>query len=194
MSQTEFLRQLKAYGLENDIPNISENNAKIIRGFLRKKQSKKVLEIGMANAYSTIHFAEEIAEWDGEIYSFEISIPGFSQAQENIKKSGLKNIHTFHQNFLHSPVEKLAPFDTVFIDARKSEYKQYIIEIQKYITDDALIIIDDVIKWKHKMPDFYEYMEMQNIFSYEIIQTDPDDGIMVIWGKNTKLQETKVQK
>lgn len=40
-------------------------------------------------------------------------------------------------------------------------------------------MIDDVIKFRHKMENLYEYLGENNIV-YEILQIDEDDGIMMI--------------
>jgi len=44
---------------------------------------------------------------------------------------------------------------------------------------EAIIIIDDVIKFRYKMESLYEYVASENI-DYKIIQIDSDDGIMII--------------
>jgi hypothetical protein len=44
---------------------------------------------------------------------------------------------------------------------------------------NAIIIIDDVIKFRFKMESLYEYLNTENI-KYEVIQIDDDDGIMII--------------
>lgn len=63
MDREEFLKDLKTYGLKNNIPNISLENAQFLREILKKKQVKNILEIGSANGYSTIHFASELEKW-----------------------------------------------------------------------------------------------------------------------------------
>jgi len=60
MDREEFLRELKIYGEENDIPNISRENAKFLRELIRKNNTQSLLEIGSANGYSTINFAIEL--------------------------------------------------------------------------------------------------------------------------------------
>ncbi len=47
------------------------------------------------------------------------------------------------------------------------------------LSPGGMIIIDDVIKYRWKMDGFYEYLDSLEI-QYEVIQTDPDDGIMII--------------
>lgn len=60
IDRVQFLNELKVHGIKNNIPNISLQNACFLRGILRKKKVKKLLEIGSANGYSTIHFACEL--------------------------------------------------------------------------------------------------------------------------------------
>ncbi len=57
---SEILKELKSYGIKNTIPNISEENAKFLRKILKQHEIKHVLEIGTANGYSTLHFAQEL--------------------------------------------------------------------------------------------------------------------------------------
>lgn len=47
------------------------------------------------------------------------------------------------------------------------------------LTSDGIIIIDDAIKYRWKMDGFHEYLEEQGIV-YALVQTDEDDGVMVI--------------
>ena len=52
---------------------------------------------------------------------------------------------------------------------------------------DGIMIIDDVIKYRWKMDGFHEYLEGLGV-SYEIIQTDEDDGVMFV---KKMISETK---
>ena len=60
MNRGDFLNKLKTYGEENNIPNISLDNARFLRELIRNNNTKHLLEIGSANGYSTIHFADEL--------------------------------------------------------------------------------------------------------------------------------------
>lgn len=40
------------------------------------------------------------------------------------------------------------------------------------------MVVDDVVKFKSKMEDFYGLLADSGI-PYEIVMTDPDDGVMV---------------
>jgi predicted O-methyltransferase YrrM len=70
-------------------------------------------------------------------------------------------------------------YDLVYIDAMKREYLQYLLLSLPKMTPDALIIIDDVEKFRDKMLDLYQFIDKNNI-KYTVYQTDVDDSIMVI--------------
>jgi predicted O-methyltransferase YrrM len=67
----------------------------------------------------------------------------------------------------------------IFIDGRKSETLIYLKKILPYIHNNTHIIIDDVIKFKEKMLDCYDFLDKSNI-EYKIEQLDSDDGILII--------------
>jgi predicted O-methyltransferase YrrM len=60
MDRQEFLKTLKKYGEENDIPNVSPENAIFLRKLIKENNTQHLLEIGSANGYSTIQFADEL--------------------------------------------------------------------------------------------------------------------------------------
>lgn len=85
MDRNTFLRNLKKHGIENDIPNISEKNAYFLRTMLEKNQVKNMLEIGTANGYSTIQFADILEKNTGHITTIEFSENSYQKAKENFE-------------------------------------------------------------------------------------------------------------
>lgn len=47
------------------------------------------------------------------------------------------------------------------------------------MTPDAMIVIDDVEKFRDKMEDLYKYLHIHNI-PYQLEKTDSDDSIMLL--------------
>lgn len=72
-------------------------------------------------------------------------------------------------------------FDLIFIDGRFVRTLPFYLESIKLLNKWWHIIIDDVIKYRYKMEDFYEYLE-KNDLKYEVKQLDSDDGVMVLRG------------
>ncbi len=65
----------------------------------------------------------------------------------------------------------------------KREYLDYLLLSIPKMTPDALIVIDDVEKFRDKMENLYFWLHKHDI-SYTLEKTDIDDSIMIIEGKN----------
>ena len=74
-------------------------------------------------------------------------------------------------------------FDFIFIDAMKREYLDYLILSIPKLKRDALIVIDDVEKFRPKMENLYSFLHEKSIL-YHLEKTDPDDSIMIIERKD----------
>lgn len=70
-------------------------------------------------------------------------------------------------------------FEVIFIDGAFRMTREFYDLSVPLLSTGGIIIIDDVIKYRWKMDGFYEYLDSLGV-KYEVIQTDPDDGIMVI--------------
>lgn len=187
----EKLNILKKHGIKNNIPNISYEIGMFLNMLIKNKKIKNVLEIGTANGYSTIWMAEALKETNGLITTFEVSIPSFKEATSNFSNFKLnKYINSLFCDFLEYNFKKLKNknkktklFDLIFIDGQKNKTLNFFNKAKKLIKKDSIIIVDDVIKFKSKMSEFYNYIEKQNEFYYLVIPIDIDDGIMLITKK-----------
>lgn len=176
------LKELRSKCQKRNIPIISVATEKFLAKMLQKYQPKVCLEIGGAVGYSGIFMAEIIKQRWGNIYSFEISYPGYREWRYNAMAHQTPNLVSYPFNILHVALENLLPkksADFVFVDAQKSEYWAYLAKIENIIDKKTVIIIDDVIKYHHKLTLLYEYLEKKQII-YKIIKLDEDDGIMII--------------
>lgn len=70
-------------------------------------------------------------------------------------------------------------FDFIFIDGAFRMTREFFDLSCPLLTPKGIVIIDDAIKYRWKMEGFHEYLEKRGI-SYELVQTDEDDGVMVI--------------
>jgi len=180
MNIEQFLKELKEYGIKNDVPNISLANANFIRNLIKEKNIQNVLELWTANGYSTIHMWIELQKNGWKITGIEISEPSYNQAIENVNIVWLENtIKIIKWDAMELIPNLKEKYDMIFIDSMKKWYKDCLKLVQNKLTDDGIIILDDVIKFKHKMINLYDYLEESNI-KYEVISIDEDDGIMTI--------------
>lgn len=175
-----FLRELKKHGIENEIPNISEVNARFLRDLIKIKKVKNMLEIGTANGYSAINFALELKNMGGKLTTIEFSKLSYDVALENFQKAQVsETINALNGNALDIIPALDETYDFVFIDGMKRRTKDFLELVWDKVEDEGIIIVDDVIKFREKMVGFWEYLE-ENKILYNIIPIDVDDGIVMI--------------
>lgn len=180
LSRTEFLYKLKSFGEEFGIPNISWTGVAVLEFFLHLLQPKKVLEIGAANGFSGMIMAKELEKWGGNLLTTEISIPSFHTAQKNFDAASFQNIEIRLGDALQTINENDAPFDMIFIDGQKSWTHKFFAFAETMLSDNGVIVVDDVRKFPDKMQSFWNFLEREKhkwIF-FEV--KDGDDGILVI--------------
>lgn len=181
MKEKEFLEELKNHWIKNDIPNISFTNAKFLRDLIKIKKVKNMLEIGTANWFSTINFAIELKSlWYWKITTIEFSPNSHWEALKNFKNAWVDDvINPLLWNALDIIPKLKEKYDFVFIDGMKKRSKDFLELVWNKTKKWGIIIIDDVIKFKHKMLSLYDYIE-ENKIEHNIIPIDEDDGIMMI--------------
>lgn len=181
MNIDNFLEDLKIFWVENDIPNISLKNARFLRDLIKISKTKNMLEIWMANWFSTINFAIELKKNDGKITTIDFSPNSYEMALLNFEKSGFKDfINPILWNALDEiPKLENESFDFVFIDAMKKRSLDFFKLSFPKLKNWWILIIDDVIKFKEKMWWLESYLKEKNII-YNILPIDLDDGILMI--------------
>lgn len=176
---TQYLQILKNSGIERKIPNISEGNAEFIKNIIRRHNPKRILEIGTANGYSTLQFSLAANE-EATIVTIEYAWNAHIEAVEHFKNCKKKNISAIWWDAkCIIPILVDDYFDFLFIDAMKREYLVYLLLSIPKLKKDAIIIIDDVEKFRDKMENLYSYLD-ENDIKYTIEKTDTDDGIMIL--------------
>jgi len=180
IDQEKFLKELKKHWIENDIPNISETNAKFIRDLIKIQNTKNMLEIWTANWFSAINFAFELRNTWWKLTTIEFSKLSFDKAIKNFEESQVLDIITpINWNALDEIPKLVDIYDFVFIDWMKRRTKDFLELVWNKVDKGWIIIIDDVIKFREKMIWLWEYLENNNI-KYNIIPIDIEDWILMI--------------
>ena len=175
-----FLEEIYKKGQRDNVPNISQANARFLREIIQKNKIQNMLEIGTAHAYSTLHFAEELQYSWWKIDTIDVSQVAYEVAQEHIERSGLsESITQYFWDALEIIPLLEESYDFIFIDGLKQASLDFLKLSLTKITSWGIIIIDDVIKFRHKMENLYTYIE-ENQINHSIVPIDEDDGVMII--------------
>jgi len=196
--EQDELKNIEKKANQNHIPIIDKKTANILKTIVLIKKPKLILEIGTAIGYSTLWLAEYSPQYS-EIVTIERNEELLNLASKNIKDFGYKD----KVKFKCGQAEEIIPyfrrkFDLVFIDAAKGQYLNLFKKVQEKISDNGIIICDNVFykglvrknkKLTHKirtivvnMRDFLHYLEENDDFKTDII--DLADGISISRRRN----------
>lgn len=181
MNRANFLKELREYGIKNTIPNISDCNAQFIKDLINIANTKNMLEIGTANGFSWIHFADQLEKTWWKLVTIDFSEKSYKEAKQNFIIAWVDNIikSIFWNALDEIPKFDDNSFDFIFIDGMMRRTVDFLQLSWPKLKPWAIIIIDDVIKFKDKMTGFYEYLAEEKII-YNVLPIDHDDWIMMI--------------
>jgi len=176
------MQDLRGKAQNNNVPIIKPNIEKAILEYISVYNPKFVVEVWTAVWYSTLVIAKAIEYIGGTITTFEVSYPSYREALSNFKKyNQTHNITSYHLDPLKIDIAKLLTnkkIDFLFIDAMKKEYLNFYERFSPFLADNAIVIFDNIFKFKDKLDSLYVFLE-KNQINYQLFPMDWD-WIMVI--------------
>ena len=140
-----LLRELEEYANEHNVPIVHKEVSELLKVLLKIQKPKRILEVGCAIGYSSILFASVLDE-DVEIITVERNEKMIEKAKENIKLAGFeKNITILEGDAEEILKEVEGPFDMIFMDAAKGQYKLFYDMIIDKLRVDGLLISDNIL-------------------------------------------------
>lgn len=107
--------------------------------------AKRVLEIGMFTGYSALSMAEGLPT-GGELYTCDIDPKAIAFAKKYFERSPHGSKITVKEGPALESIKQLkAPFDLVFIDADKENYKNYYEAVLPLVRTGGVILVDNVL-------------------------------------------------
>lgn len=178
-----YLKALRVYGIEHDIPNVTDEVGMLLYMMVKLRRPKHILEIGCANGYSTIYLAEAARLVGARVITVDHSAPTFAEAQKNLKDVSLDSHVDFHFGDarlvlpdLHSPEH----FDFVFVDGQKASYVDFWNLIKNRLRPGAVLVWDDMLAFQNKTASFSEATANLSGFDQLLIPIDENDGVLLM--------------
>lgn len=138
----ELFPAIHRYAIDNRVPIIDSDALNVVKQYIAIKGVKNILEIGTAIGYSALHFAS--AAEGVQVTTIEKDEASHDIANQNIAASSYKNnIKTILADAKDAELGS-AQFDFLFIDASKGNNQLFFDKYKEYLTDDALIIVDNI--------------------------------------------------
>ncbi|MGL4740708.1 MAG: O-methyltransferase [Sarcina sp.] len=139
------LKELEEFAIQNHVPIIQKEGAKLLELMVTMHKPKKILELGTAIGYSSI-LMNKATQGECFITSIERDEEMIKYATENIKKYGYDSKIKILQGDCLEHLENLdGKFDMIFMDAGKGHYNHFLPHCLRLLSENGIIISDNVL-------------------------------------------------
>jgi caffeoyl-CoA O-methyltransferase len=150
-----LLQQIKS--ADTDQLAVSEEDGRFLRVIIATSGAKRVLEVGGAYGYSAVWMGLGLRYTGGRLTTIEYDPARAKSATENVKKAGLADIVTVVPGDAFKEIPKLeGPFDVVFLDAWKRDYKRFLDLLLPRLKPGGLFLAHNVVNKQAEMRDFLD--------------------------------------
>jgi caffeoyl-CoA O-methyltransferase len=134
---------------------VSEEDGRFLRVLIGATGARRVLEIGAASGYSAIWMGLGVRQTGGHLTTIEYDPVRAKEAADNIRRAGLQDVVTVVAGDAFTAIPTLeGPFDLVFLDAWKPDYKKFFDLAFPKVRPGGLFLAHNVINKRDEMPDF----------------------------------------
>jgi predicted O-methyltransferase YrrM len=165
------LREIEEMGKRSFIPSIGPVKGRILAEVVRDLKPRKILEIGALYGYSAILIAKN-SPAGAEITTVEKSPEHARITEQNVERAQLENQIKVIQGDAMEILPKLpGPFDLVFLDAEKSQYRDYLNAVENKLHQGTVIVADNVGVFKDQMTNYLNYVRNTGRYKSHTVDT-----------------------
>jgi predicted O-methyltransferase YrrM len=164
-SLRQLLLELERFGKENDaragsrgekLLNITPETGELLSILIQATMSRRVLEIGTSNGYSTLWLAEAVRGVSGSVVTVEVATARAEMARHNLERAGLSSwvrmevmdaAEVFRQ-------QAACGFDFLFLDADRDQYIAWWPAIQRVLAPGGLLVVDNAVSHAVQLEGF----------------------------------------
>ena len=144
--RTGLLKEIEEFAEAEHVPIMEPEGIATLLQFLRLQQPQKILELGTAIGYSAIRMAMTLPS--ARIVTIERIEKRIEAAKQNFEKSGLSDRITLVESDALEAFEIVkdhGPFDLIFVDAAKGQYRRFFELYEPLLSERGIIITDNVL-------------------------------------------------
>lgn len=145
-ARSELFEKMEEYAEKNGVPIMELAGIEAMLQLLRIQKPTSILEIGTAIGYSALRMAQAVPSC--KIITIERDAERYELAKQYIQKAGKnEQISIIKGDALEvkAIIKEYAPFDAIFIDAAKGQYRKFFEIYSQYLSNDGMIITDNVL-------------------------------------------------
>jgi predicted O-methyltransferase YrrM len=141
----ELLAEMEALARLERIPIVEWETGRLLATLVAALRPQRVLEVGTAIGYSTLHMAREL-DPGARIVTLERDPERIAQARGFWERGGVGDrIELVAGDALESLAGLDGPFDLAFLDASKTEIDAYLERLEGRLAPHALLVVDNLL-------------------------------------------------
>ena len=139
----EVKREMESLADRDNVPIVHWEAGRLLATLCRALDPV-VLEVGTAIGYSTLHMAEQLEK--GRVVTLERDPERAAAARSFWERAGVADRIELVEGDAMQTIQGLeGPFDLLFVDATKGEYRRYIELAEPMLSDRALLVVDNML-------------------------------------------------
>jgi caffeoyl-CoA O-methyltransferase len=142
--RSPVMREMEELAEREGIPIVHWETGRFLAIQVRALDPQRVLEVGTAIGYSTLHMAEQLGR--GRIITIERDPTRAGQASDFLTRAGvIDKVEIVEADAMQAIEELPGPFDLLFLDASKDEYAEYLRKAEPKASERALLVVDNLL-------------------------------------------------
>lgn len=142
-TRSEVMTEMEAVAARDSVPIVHWETGRFL-AVLCRALDPDVLEVGTAIGYSTLHMAEQLER--GRVVTLERDPDRADQARGFLDRAGVGDrVELVEGDALETIAGLEGPFDLLFVDASKGEYRRYIELAEPKLSERALLVVDNLL-------------------------------------------------
>jgi len=141
--RSPVMREMEELAARDNVPIVHWETGRLLAALCRTLDPV-VLEVGTAIGYSTLHMAEQLER--GRVVTLERDAARAQQARDFLSGAGVADrVELVEGDARETIVSVEGPFDLLFVDATKTEYREYIELAEPKLAPRALMVVDNLL-------------------------------------------------
>lgn len=141
--RSELMAEMEAVAERDSVPIVQWETGRFL-AVLCRALDPRVLEVGTAIGYSTLHMAEQLSS--GRVVTLERDPDRAAQARGYLERAGVMDrVELIEGDALETIPSLSGPFDLLFVDASKGEYPRYIELAEPLLAERCLLVVDNLL-------------------------------------------------
>jgi len=174
----KVLKEIERMTRNQFLPIVGPRKGRVLVETIRKIKPKRVLEVGTLIGYSATLMGKELGK-KAHLVTIEIHADEAEVARKNIKKAKIAAETEVIVGDAAEVIRTLkGKFDLVFIDANKSEYFEYLRQVESKLHKGSVIVADNAGIFADEMRDYLDYVRSSGKYSSEYVPMG-EDGLEV---------------